>query len=148
MGGGGGASHWFWHSPHDLLSKMLHFELHENNFLPAGDSLWQRLGSIPMGGPFGAQSADLHTLWGVTTQGKKTRESLTISDAGFPVWVCGRHWFSLAQFRDNVLIASSLSPGTHTTLVQDISSLLSHIWPLKFCATISANRPQPVAEHA
>ena len=47
------------------------------------------------------------------------------------VCVRGRHWFSLAQFRDNVLIASSLGPGTHSTVVQDISSLLSHIWQLE-----------------
>ena len=142
---GGAASHRSWYLPHDVLSKMLHFEMHENNFLLAGGSLWQLLGSIPMGGPFSAQSADLHTLWGVKTQGKKMRDlgSLTISDEGFPVWVRGRHWFSLAQFRDNVLIASSLSsPGTHTTLVQDISSLVSH------CATVSVKRPQHVAGHA
>ena len=97
-----------------------------------------------MGGPFNAQSADLHTLWGVKTQGKKMRDlgSLTISDEGFPVWVRRRHEFSLAQFRDNVLIASSLSPGTHTTLVQDISSLLSHIWQLEvLCDCISEETP-------
>ena len=95
------ASHRFWHLPHDLLSKMLHFEMHENNFLLAGGSLWQRLGSIPMGGPFSAQSADLHTLWGVKTQGKKMWDlgSLTILDEGFPVWVRGQRWFSLAHFR-------------------------------------------------
>ena len=141
---GEAASHRFWHLPHDLLSKMLHFEMHENNFLLAGGSLWQCLGSIPMGGPFSAQSAVLHSLWGVKTQGKKMRDlgSLTISDEVFPVWVRGRHWFSLAQFRDNVLIASSLNPGTHTTLVQDISSLLSHIWQLEvLCDCISEETP-------
>ena len=84
---GEAASHQFWYVPHDVLSKMLHFEMHENNFLLAGGSMWQRLGSIPMGGPFSAQSADLHTLWGVKTQGKKMRYlgSMTISDEGFPV---------------------------------------------------------------
>ena len=97
-----------------------------------------------MGGAFSAQSADLHTLWGVKTQRKKMRElgSLTISDEGFSVWVRGQHWFSVAQFRDNVPIASSLSPGTHTTLVQDIFSLLSHIWQLEvLCDCISEETP-------
>ena len=97
-----------------------------------------------MGGPFSAQSADLHTLLGVTTQGKRMRDlgNLTISDEGFPVWVRGRDWFSLAQFRDNVLIALSLSPSTHTTLVQDISSVLSHIRHLEvLCDCINEHTP-------
>ena len=86
-----------------------------------------------MGGPLSAQSADLHTLWGIKTKSKKMRDVgvLTISDEGFPVWVRGQDCFSLAQFRDNVLIASSLHSGTHTTLVQDISSVLSEIWQLE-----------------
>ena len=67
---------------------------------------------------------------------------MTISDEGFPVWVLGQDWFSLAQFRDNVQIASSLDPGTHTTLVQDISSVLSEIWQLEvLCECITDNNP-------
>ena len=29
-------------------------------------------------------------------------------------------WFSLAQFRDNVLLATNIAPGTRTTLVQGV----------------------------
>ena len=40
------------------------------------------------------------------------------------------------------MIASSLSPGAHTTLVQDISSLLSPIWQLEvLCDCISEETP-------
>ena len=126
---GKAAGHWFWHVPPSRLSQMLHFEMHENNFLFAGGSLRQCLGSIPTGGPFSAQRADLHALWGVKTQGKKMCHlgNLTICDEGLLVWVRGRDRFSLAQFGDKVLIASSLSPSTHTAVVHDISSLLSQI---------------------
>ena len=137
-------SHRFWHLPHAQLREMLFFEVRENNFLLAAGSLWQRLDSIPMGGPFSAQSADLHTLWGVKTKSKKMRDlgALTTSDEGFPVWVRGQDWFSLAQFHDHVLIASSLDPGTHTTLVQDISSVLSEIWQLEvLCECITNDNP-------
>ena len=86
---GEAANHGFWHLPHAQLREMLFFEMHKNNFLLAAGSLWQRLGSIPMGGPFSAKSADLHTLWGIKTKSKKMRDLgvLTISDEGFPIWV-------------------------------------------------------------
>ena len=72
-------------------------------------------------------------LWGFRTKSNKIRDLgvLTISNEGLPVWVRGQDWFSLAQFRNSVLIASSLDPGTHTTLVQDISSAVSEIWKLE-----------------
>ena len=74
----------FWCITHDLLSRLLKFELTENNMLQAVGTLWQREGSIPMGGPFSAQSADLHTLWKVKRAGKKPRDwgVLNISDEG------------------------------------------------------------------
>ena len=55
----------FWCITHDLLTCLLKLKLTENNTLQAASTLWQREGCIPMGGPFFAQSADLHTLWKV-----------------------------------------------------------------------------------
>ena len=52
----------FWVLQHDRLTKMLKFKLLHNNVLQAVGKLWSRKISIPMGGPFFAQSADLHTL--------------------------------------------------------------------------------------
>ena len=61
----------FWVLTHSHLTAMLNFELLHNNVLQAVGRLWSRKVSIPMGGPFSAQSADLHTLWGVKKNGKK-----------------------------------------------------------------------------
>ena len=55
----------FWHLMHDLLTCLLRFELLHNNVLQAVGTLWRGLTNIPMGGPFSAQSANLHILWKV-----------------------------------------------------------------------------------
>ena len=82
-------------------------------------TLWKREGSILMGGPFSAQSADLHTLWKVKRAGKKLRDwgGLNISDEGYIYWQRGPLWFSLCQFRDNILLASNHRPGVHTNII-------------------------------
>ena len=64
----------FWVLTHSHLTAMLNFELLHNNVLQAVGRLWSRKISIPMGGPFSAQSADLHTLWGVKKNGKKMKD--------------------------------------------------------------------------
>ena len=86
-----------------------------------------------MGGPFSAHAADLLTLWKVKKAAKKLRDrgSLTVSDEGYVFWSRGAMWFSLCQFRDNILFASNLSPGSKTTLVQEMCSTLSDIWNLE-----------------
>ena len=65
-----------------------------------------------MGGPFSAQSADLHTLWGVKKNGKGLKDSgsLNLSEDGYVFWTRGTMWFSLAQFSDNVLLATIIPP--------------------------------------
>ena len=76
-----------------------------------------------MGGPFSAQSADLHTLWRVKRVGKRLRNwgELNISDEGYIYWQRGPLWFSLSQFRDNILFASNHRPGTHTSIIQTVT---------------------------
>ena len=71
---------------------------------------------MPMSGPFSAPSVDLHTLWGVKKGGKRLRDwrSIMISEDGYVYWTRGTMWFSFAQFRDNVLLASNIPPGTRT----------------------------------
>ena len=64
----------FWVPQHDRLARMLKFELLHNNVLQADGELWSREISMPLGGPFSAQSADLHTLWGVKKGGKRLRD--------------------------------------------------------------------------
>ena len=86
-----------------------------------------------MGGPLPAQSADLHTLWKVKQAGKRLCDwgSLTISDEGCPVWQRGGMWFSLCQFRDNVVFASCLRPATTTDVVHMVADTLFDIWSLE-----------------
>ena len=43
----------------------------------------------------------------------------------------GPLWFSLCQFRDNILVASNQKPGTHTHIIQTIAETLSHVWDLE-----------------
>ena len=122
-----------WCITHDLLTRLLKFELTENNMLQAVGTLWQREGSIPMGGPFSAQSADLHTLWKVKRAGKNLRDwgALNISDEGYVYRQRGPLWFSLCQFRDNILFASNQQPGTHTHVIQTVAETLSRVWDLE-----------------
>ena len=40
-------------------------------------------------------------------------------------------WFSLCQFRDNMLCASSLRPGQTTNIIQIIADTLSKTWDLE-----------------
>ena len=123
----------FWCLFHDLLTHLLKFELLHNNMVQAVGTLWQRDTSIPMGGPFSAQSEDLHTLWKVKRAGKRLCYwgSLSISDEGYPVWQRGGMWFSLCQFRDNVLFASCPRLATATDVVQMVADTLSDIWSLE-----------------
>ena len=112
----------FWHLEHDVLSRLLQFELQENNVLQSVGTLWRRETSIPMGGPFSAQCADLHTRdWG----------DMTISDTGHVYWSRGTSWFSLCQFRDTILMATNRTPSTSTTLVNTVPSTLSDVWNLE-----------------
>ena len=43
-----------------------------------------------------------------------------LSEDGYVYWTRGTLWFSLVQFRDNVLLASNILPGTRTTLVPEV----------------------------
>ena len=94
-----------------------------------------------MGGPFSAQSADLHTLWGVKKGGKRLRDwgTLNLYEDGHVHWTRGTMWFSLAQFHDNVLLATNITPSTRTILMQEVCDLLSEIWRLEvLCDRVDA----------
>ena len=134
----------FWVLTHNQLTGMLTFELLHNNVLQAVGKLWSTKISIPMGGPFSAQSADLHTLWGVKKNGKRMKDwgNMSLSEDGYVFSTRGAMWFSLAQFRDNVLLATNVLPGTHTTLVQEVCDLLSDMWKLEvLCDCVDGGAP-------
>ena len=64
----------FWVPSHDRLTQFLKFELLSNNVLQAVGELWSSELSIQMGGPFSTLSADLQSVWGVKTGGKRLRD--------------------------------------------------------------------------
>ena len=105
----------FWCITHDLLTRLLKFELTENNMLQAVGTLWQREGSIPMGALFSAQSADLHTLWKVKRAGKKLRDwgALNISDEGYVYWQRVRCGLASASFGTTFCLRRTKNRG-HT----------------------------------
>ena len=51
-------------------------------------------------------------MWGVKKNGKKMKDwgNMSLSEDGYVFWTRGAMWFSLAQFRDNVLLATNLPP--------------------------------------
>ena len=57
--------------------------------------------------------------------------ALNISDEGYVYWQRGPLWFSLWQFRDNILFASNQRPGTHTHIIQTVAETLSRVWDLE-----------------
>ena len=83
----------------------------------------------PHGGPFlCTKCRSAHTL-GVKKNGKGLGDwgSLNLSEDGYVFWTRGTMWFSLAQFRDNVLLATNIPPSTRTTLVQEICVLVRNL---------------------
>ena len=138
-----------WVLQHDRLARMLKFELLHNDVLQAVGERWSREISIPMGGPFSAQSADLHTLWGVKKSGKRLRDwvSQNLPKDGYVYWSRATMWFSLAQFHDNVLLATNIPPGRRTTLVQEVCDLVSEIWRLEvLCDCVDAGAARCVGD--
>ena len=101
---------------HEDLEALVSFDLLQNNFCLASGRVWNRLHSIPMGGSFSAQAADLHSVWCLKKIASAMRGigKLVSLDADFPLWSFsseqGEALLSMAQFRDNVMIASNEPP--------------------------------------
>ena len=60
----------FWHMTLELVECLLKFELVHKNVLQPVRKLWCKETTIPMGGPFFAQSTDLFTPWKNLKAGK------------------------------------------------------------------------------
>ena len=114
---------------HAELVKLITFSLCSDNFCWAASSAWQRLFAIPIGGSFNAQCADLYCIWAFHWLKACSRQwgELTTSPCEYPVWTSptGRT-MALAQFRDNVLIASARPRAT----TRDVCQALSDVWKL------------------
>ena len=62
---GMGTNKQFRYLTHQELTRYVSFELQKNNTCWVVGQLWRPDKCIPMGGSFSAQSADLHSIWGV-----------------------------------------------------------------------------------
>ena len=87
---GRGTSSRFQYIAHRDLENLVYFSLLTDTYTQAAGRIWSRTGAIPMGGPFGAQSADLRSVWGAKTRVDLMRKlgNLSFSPAGTR---CGRH---------------------------------------------------------
>ena len=130
---GKGASGKFWYLAHEDLVNLVTFDLTEHIHVWAGGELRHRLRCIPMGGSFSAQSADLHSAWGVF-QGRhlfRKLGKLHISESGFVYWINELGTVSLCQFRDNILVASTYPDSPRTQLIHQICGILHECWGLR-----------------
>ena len=126
------------------MERLRRFERLHNKTLQAVEALWNRTTSISMGGPFSSQSTDLHSLWRIKKAGKKLRDlgTLHVSEEGYVFWTRGHMWFSLCQFRDNILLVCNLNLGSETSLVQEACLALSSIWDLEvLCDRLDSGDP-------
>ena len=115
------------------------------NSVTAAGSPWQRLFAIPMGGSFSAQAADLYCIWAFHLLKARSRQwgKLSTSPEGYPVWTSSTgRIMALAQFRDNILIASA-GPRA-TSVVRDVCNTLTNAWNYNIRSTRNNARQSPV----
>ena len=114
----------------------------QDNVVQAAGELGERDGPIPMGGPFSAQSADLHRVWSC----KKTFSpfhrlgEVTVTNLGTLQWllVTG-NVVAVQQFRDNVMVATK-GRAPHETMYQ-VCLTSDAIWDLRvLCTTRTLTR--------
>ena len=90
------------------LDALVEFSLTKDIYAQAAWQLWSHSASIPMGGPFSAQGADLHWQAKKKCHFLRRLGTLRISDTQHPLWDTPRgNTVSLAQFRDNILTAAT-----------------------------------------
>ena len=122
-GGGGGVTasiNFDLLSPNDLFALVRFCPLDDCYCMAAG-SCWSHQLVLPMGRPFSAQSADLHSIWCLhkCKQLFHALGQLKYTGSGSPIWVNGNgRVVSLARFRDNIIVATK-GPGAHYTMRHD-----------------------------
>ena len=101
-----------------------------------------------MGGPFGAQAADLHSIWKFHLHKQRFYAigELTFTARGFPIWTnANGRAVSFAQFRDNILVAA-VGTGASWAMA-DVCKLLADAWSLRvLCSCISESNTECLRE--
>ena len=79
---------------HQQLTEIVSHELGNNDACWASGRVWVHMNCIPMGGPFSAHGADMHSVWQAYQHRNLFRRlgALTVSPEGFPLRGsrCGR----------------------------------------------------------
>ena len=137
----------FWYITQAELSEYVKLEFVHNNFVQASGKIWRRVDAIPMGGSFSAQAADLYSIWrlkkAVTCM--KLLGDLHWASNDYPYWVVntsgGRVSLALAQFRDNIVVATTEAPGT-SVVMSRVCHCLSKAWNLQvLCDCLADQNP-------
>ena len=142
---GKASAYGFRYITHDQLRSIVQHELSNNNACWAVGNVWVRTNCIPMGGPFSAQGADVHSLWQLCQHRHLLRSlgSLTFSPQGFPLWEGRWGRVALCQFRDNILLATYCPATEHVALVEHIRHVLKTAWNLEVeCDCIGPRQKQ------
>ena len=129
---------------HEELTNLIRFCLQEDRFCVAVGQCWSRAFALPMGGPFSAQAADLHSIWKfhLHKQPFYVLGELSFTARSFPIWTNSNgRIVSLVQFRDNILVAA-VGIGA-TWAMADVCRLLANTWSLRvLCPCVTDSNPE------
>ena len=116
----------------DSLNTLVWHDLKQNNACWCAGSIWTHTNCIPMGGPFSAQGADLHSVWQAYMHRGLFRQlgPLTMSE-GFPLLKGPHGKVALCQFEDNILVATDCPPEACVNLINLIRKILRGCWGLQ-----------------
>ena len=124
---------------HDELTSLIRFSIQEDHFCIAVGHCWSRDFALPMGGPFSAQAANLHSIWRFHLHKQRFHVlgELSFTARGFPIWTnANGRAVSSTQFRDNILVAAVGSGASWA--MADVCKLLADAWsPRVLCTCIS-----------
>ena len=127
---------------HQQFEALVEFST-KDIYAQAAGQLWCRSPSIPMGGPFSAQGADLHSVWQAKKKCHFLRRlgTLRFSETLQHLWDTPRgNTVSLAQFRDNILTAAT-GPTCKSEMAH-VCSALTQAWGLPvICPCITPTQP-------
>ena len=123
---------------HDELTSLIRFSLHGDGFCIAVGHCRLRNFALPMGGPFSAQAADLHSIWKFHLHKQRFHVlgELSFTARGFPIWTnANGRTVSSTQFRYNILVAAVGSGASWA--MADVCKLLADAWSLRvLCSCI------------
>ena len=130
---------------HQQLTAIVRHELSKSNVCWAAGTVWVRTNCIPMGGPFSAQGANIHSVQRVYQHRGLFRQpgALTVSPEGFPLWEGRWGRVAMCQFRDNILIATDCPEAKQAALIENIRTIVKIAWGLEVecdCITPQQNK--------